>query len=1108
MEKIRYKKTGALFFSAFLLVGFLSPLMRAQESRIRFERFSLEEGLSQSIVFDILQDGKGFLWFCTQDGLNKYDGYGFTVYMPDPDNPHSISTNYTSSIYEDQSGILWIGTSGGGLNRFDPATERFTNYQADPGNPGGLGSNYISSVCEDDSGALWVGTTNAGLYRFDKESEEFAGFRADSDDPNTLGSDAVTRVYKDSSGVLWIGTQGGGLNRFDPGTQRFIRYLPSRRYPNNPGADVVLSIFEDKEGALWIGTASGLNRFDRKRGEFDFRLPDRDSPDGANTSVSSIIEDQSGLLWLGTLTSGLYAFDREKGELINYRNNPYLPDSLSNNAILTVYEDRSGVLWIGTAGSGLNKINRARERFVLYRPELNNPNSLSHSIVYAIYLDGNGELWVGTSSGGLDRYDKERRTVRHYGNVAGDPNSLSSNNVRLIYEDRSGVLWVGTDGGGLHRFDREKESFTRFQFIPGDPHSLSNNNIRAICEDRSGALWICTFGGGLNRFDRETEKFTRYLSQPGNPNSLSNNNTRSLYYEKRKNILWIGTEGGGLNRFDPAKGEFVRYLNDPEDENSLNNDIVHSIYKDGSGIFWLGTHGGGLNRFDPAEGTFTHYRVNDGLPNDVIYGILEDKSGYLWLSTNNGLSRFDPRTETFKNYETRDGLQSKEFDAGAYFQSDEGEMFFGGINGFNAFFPDRIIDNPHEPPVVITNFLLFNKTVPIGEGSSGHSILSKSIMETDEIVLSHDENFVSFEFAALDFNIPEKNQYAHMMVGVDQDWVQTDYKRRFATYKKLAPGDYIFKVKGSNNDGVWSEEEASIKIIITPPFWETWWFRGAVLLAALSLITVAYRVRTGIIRERNRREERAKREMEIAREIQRSFLPVSPPDLTGATIAVANVPAKMVGGDFYAFVEYDERKIGIIVGDVIGNGIAGALSMAAVLSSLRVIASRSTKVADAMSWLNSHLIENTSGRSFAAVLFCVIDLDTMTMRWCNAGLPEPVIIPARGEPRFLEMPVYPLPPGASARSEYKEQEISLTHGDSLFFLTDGVVEARPAGRYEEDFGFQRLLAILERHREAGPKGMIASLMREVEQFHGRDTLDDDFTIIGVSLDGRGGNVSP
>ncbi len=836
--------------------------------RIKFEHISLEHGLSQSSVLCILQDSKGFMWFGTRDGLNKYDGYDFVVYRHDPEDPHSLGGNAVWAIYEDRAGVLWIGTDGGGLDKFDRESTpgagggQFIHYRNDPDDPNSLSHDNVKVIYEDRLGMLWIGTGGGGLDRFDRQTEEFVHYRNDPNDPHSLSHDFVTSIYEDQSGMLWVGTNGGGLNRFDREKEQFTRYQASPDDPhslrdsyevladlNTLSHNNVRTIYEDRSGTLWIGTGDGLDRFDRRTERFTHYQNDSIDPGSlSHNFVTSIYEDQLGVLWVGTNGGGLNRFDRENEQFVRYQADPDDPYSLSNDRVWSIYQDRSGILWVGTGGGGLDIFDRGTKKFAHYQTNLGDPHSLSHNNVTSFYQDRSGVLWIGTGGGGLNRFDRESGKFTHYQRDPGDSNSLSHNTVTSIYEDSFGVLWVGTFGG-LNRFERESGRFTHYQNDPHNPYSLSSNNVRSIYEDRSGVLWVGT-NRGLNRFVRTTERFIRYQNDPTDPDSLSHDNVLSIY-EDRSGVLWIGTFGGGLDEFDRENGIFIHHQNDPDDHSSLSDNKVASIYEDQSGVLWVGTYGGGLNKFNREEKTFTHYRYSEnGLPSDVVYGILEedvssDGDGRrLWLSTNNGLSKFDPQTETFRNYDVSDGLQSNQFNGGACYKSDGGEMFFGGVNGFNAFYPDRIRDNPYIPPIVLTSLTQDGEDVDI----------DKAVESVTEVTFHWPNNFFEFEFAALSYSQPEKNRYAYMLEGFEQDWHYIG-TRRFGQYTNLPGGTYTLRVKGSNNDGVWNEEGVAVTITVVPPFWRTWVFRGIVALLLLGGVAGGYRLRVRRIQARSRELE-------------------------------------------------------------------------------------------------------------------------------------------------------------------------------------------------------------------------------------------------------------
>ena len=832
------------------------PAPPDQTSTIRFERIAGEDGLSQNSVLAILQDQRGFMWFGTEGGLNKYDGYQFIVYKHDPDDPSTLSDDFVSSIYEDRDGDLWVGTRNG-LNRFDRATGTFTRYQHDPSAPQSLGGAWVVAIYEDREGTLWVGIEDGGLDQLDRDTDTFTHYRHDpstgsgqaADDPNTLSDDTVTAIYEAASGDLWIATHGG-INRFDRATGIFTHYLHDPGDPQSLSGSEVSTIFEDHQGALWIGTEDGgLNRLVLSKDEgigrssetFVRYQHDPDDPRSlSHDRVLAVFEDSVGRLWVGT-QNGLDLFDRERDQFVHYRHNASDLHSLSSNSIWSIYEDRTGILWFGTYGGGLSKYNRTTDQFALYQHNPDLPNSLSDNMIWSIYQDRSGILWIGTFNGGLNRLDRESGTFTVYRHDPDDPTSLGSDDVRAVLEDREGTLWVGTQGGGLGQFDPGTETFSHYRHDPDDPHSLSEDRVTVMYQDRAGNLWIGTRAGGLNRLDRATETFTRYQHDPDDASSLSDDRVWAIY-EDRSGVLWVGTLGG-INLLDVATGRFTHYVHDPDDPQSLSNDQAFSFYEDPTGAVWIGTWGSGLDRFDRATQTFTCYTEKDGLPDNVIYGIEVDSQGFLWMSTNQGLSKFDPRAETFQNYDVRNGLQNNEFNVGAHFTSESGEMFFGGIQGFNGFYPEQVMGNPHVPSIVVTAFSKFNQVV------------RRDLSPNEHIQLSYRDNFISFEFAALDYTAPDKNQYAYMLEGQDQDWVYAG-TRRHVDYTNLKGGDYVFRVKGSNNDGVWNEEGVAIYLSVTPPIWETWWFRGIVILVLAGSVIGGYRLRIRSIEARSRELER------------------------------------------------------------------------------------------------------------------------------------------------------------------------------------------------------------------------------------------------------------
>ena len=1081
----RWLEVPAILIHVFILLLItMADAALADRASIRFEELSLEEGLSQTIVECIAQDQRGFMWFGTEDGLNRYDGYSFTVLRHDPENPNSLVYNHILSLHVDRSGRIWVGTFDSGLDRFDPYSENFTHYRSNPEDPASLSNDHVISIIEDSAGALWVGTM-LGLNRLDMETGTFTRYLNDPEDPHSISHNTARIIYEDRSGVLWVGTEGGGLNRYDRENDRFVRYVSDQADPSSISHNSIRAIYEDVSGALWIGTVGGgLNRFDRKTNIFTRYRHDPGDPSSlGHDQVYAIHEDKTGTLWIGTNGGGLSRFDRKTQTFTSYVNDPSDPSSLSYNEIYDIFEDYSGVVWLGTYGGGINKFDSKRKKFELFRPRPGDPNSLNQPIVWTVdEEEETGVLWIGTHGGGLNRLDRRRNRWTHFRHDPNNPYSLTADIVRVVFEDSEGTLWVATHGGGLCILDRRTGRFSSFRHNPNDPGSISHDELRSIYEDRSGTLWFGTNGGGLNRYNSSNGTFTRYLNDPNDLESLSNDYVRVIY-EDRDGGFWIGTQGGGLERMNRDTGAFSHYKNDPADSNSVSSDYVFSILEDDAGIFWIGTWGGGLNRFDKKTGAFNHYTVEDGLASNSVYGGLMDEQGNIWISTNNGLSRFTPRTEVFKNYTVDDGLQGNEFNGNAFFKSEGGEMFFGGTYGLTAFYPHEIKDNPHVPPVVITSFSKFNKEVKF----------DRPLSDIDELVLSHNDYVFSFEFAALDFSAPSKNQYSYRLKGLDDNWIPTGSDKRFAYYTTLPSGRYEFMVKGSNNDGLWNDEGTSVRIRIMPPFHQTWWFRAVVFLTIVLIIRVWFRSRI--------QNTRISAELNAAHDAQMSIMPHTDPKIEGLDISGICIPANEVGGDFYDYISMNMNKerFGIVIGDVAGKAMKAA--MVAVMSSGMVFskADEDLPTDEIATHLNRAIYYKTDEIIYTALCLGFIDVPTKEFSFTLAGFCPPLLKSGNTLQRLDGIgPRFPL--GILEEVIYEKRVVQLTPGDVLILYTDGVTEARDNSR--EFYGHEGLEGLVEKmgSERMTAKDIKDSIVEDVKVFSGGAPQTDDMTIIVVKVE--------
>lgn len=851
-----YRLSNALF-----LIILLPAAISAKEENIKFRRLSLEQGLSQSNVNAIVQDNQGFMWFGTQDGLNRYDGYNFKVYRHNPADSASISDNYIWRLLVDSKGTLWVGTYSGGLNRYDPRTDSFTAFRHDPANPASLLTNNINMIYEDRSGTLWVSSWAGGLSRLDSTGRGFIHYRHDPADSSSLIFPNVGAVLEDSFGDLWVGTWNAlaRMRKENGHWKTYLRYSSDPKDPHCLPNEKIWSLLEDplNPGYIFIGTyGGGVCVYERNSGQF-IRLTLENEPEFlSRCSITSIVADNNGLIWIGTYENGLTVYDPVRTTFSHHRNNPHDPASLGSDEVLCIYQDRSGAVWIGT-GNGISIHDQKRKKFIHYSYIPNDFRGLSHNKVRAVWEDSEGGLWVGTKAGGLNYRKSGSKEFIQYRYDPANPYSLSEDRVSCIYQRRNGEIWIGTENNGLNRLDKKTGRFYRYRHEENRPNSLSSNSIMALLEDRAGNMWIGASGGGLVRYDPANDAFIRYAGDPGNPNLPGGSSVWALFQD-RDGYLWAGTWGQGVTRFDPENNQFTRYVHDPAVPQSLSNNTVWCITEDFRGNLWMGTWGGGLNLYDRASDRFYHLTEQDGLPNNAVYGILPDSSDNLWISTNWGIARLfwqsanseggfngDPgdlkKHLQIKKYDVSDGLQSNEFNQGAYFRGKSGMMYFGGINGLNAFYPRYIQENPFIPPLVITSFKVFEKPVSA----------YRAVVTGELLTFPYNENYFSIEYAALDYTAPGKNQYAYMLEGLNEDWVIAG-NRRFVSYTHLDPGEYTFRVKGTNSDGVWNEEGITMNFIITPPFWATWWFRTLGVLLIGAIIYALYRYRLNRLLEMER----------------------------------------------------------------------------------------------------------------------------------------------------------------------------------------------------------------------------------------------------------------
>jgi len=898
----------------------------------QFEHLSTAQGLSDNNVTCILQDSRGFLWFGTQNGLNRYDGYTFKVFVLDPEDSTTISNNLIGTIYEDRSQTLWIGAANG-LNKFDRQTETFTRYLHDPNDPHSLSNGVVRAIYEDRAGTLWIGTWGAslcGLNKFDPDSPakkingksgQFTLYRHHCNIPEIdiqidtqqeSQENGLWFILGDQTGNLWMGTEHGGVVKFDPRTQKFTHYIYDPKNPNSLSDNRAWFGYQDRSGIFWFGTFNerwkangpgGLNKLVLSAGEgsdprsekfirYEHRPGDPSSL--RSNFIRCLTGDHAGNLWIGT-QAGVSKFDPQTEVFTPIDFVPPTGLEMNSNTPEAIYEDRSQVLWIGTVNNGVFRLDRKPPKFTHYRHDPQNPQSLSRNDVRFLCEDKSGKLWISMYNGGVDRFDPDTETFAHFQHDPRNPRSLGSNSVRCLYEDNSGTLWLGTEDRGLNKLDRTTGTFTHYQRDPARPTSLSDTEVFCINEDRFGSLWLGTPYGGLNKFDRQTETFTHFKSssdtsrghyavwkihedrfrnfwvamnglrlfdiRTGKFTPIKKLNPEFLFlpryfYEDHSGTLWVAHSDLGLLRVDAKDQKFSQFKILPDALHGTAYNSVLTIFEDRRGMLWVGTQSG-LHKFDPRREKFiAHYYERDGLPGSEVINIVEDDHGNLWVLANRGLCVFNeslPSGQRFKHFDRNDGVDN----ASVYFtattqllKSQRGEIYWSGTNGLYRFYPENLKRRSQAPPIRLTEFRLFNEVAK----------LDTAIAEIKIIRLNYDQDFFSLAFAALDFTNPLKNQYAYKLEALDRDWVQAGIKRE-ANYTHVPPGEYVFRVKGSNADGVWNEEGASIKIIIAPPFWKTWWFRALVAVAIIGVLAFAYNYRVSKLLEIERTRLRIARDL-------------------------------------------------------------------------------------------------------------------------------------------------------------------------------------------------------------------------------------------------------
>lgn len=918
-------KTTLIGTFLFLPCLWFAPLASAQSppsfGSMWIEPVAEAENLPNTSVVSIVQDQQGFMWFGTWTGLYRYDGFEFDGYFHDPSDSTSLSHSWTEVLYVDHEGTLWVGTHGGGLNRFEPATETFTHFRHDPNDPYSLSQDTVTSIIEDQAGTLWVGT-HRGLNRFDRETERFYHYRHDRQDPTTISNDQVRALYIDREGQFWVGTgsttltesppNAGGLNRFDPATGTFTRYMCDPRDPTKLYSNKIQSLFEDSRGTFWVGTAGNvLHTMDRENGTFNRYVLDPKNTDRLTLfeggerhpgwKITSIHEDREGVLWVGIENVGLIRHDPASGAVQWYHADPENPNSLRSNYVWSIAESRDGTLWVGSLFGGLRKVVPAASRIPHYRHIPSDPGSLSDENVFAVHENRHGTVWVGTESGAIDRFDPATGFFSHF--LAGRTSIEGTNLIAVmaLHEDQNGTLWIGRSGGSLERADIETGYVERARTYAG-------SRVTQFFEDQSGAIWIALTGGGLDRFDPTTGSFTPFHHDSQNPSSIGPGEVQA-FFEDHQGTLWIGTSGGGVSRYEPETGTFTRFRHVPSNPRSLCDDRVTALTQDPSGAIWVGT-AAGLCRLDPVSKAFStilpgvtvsvltvnrdgriyagtagngFYLIDpthqisvriaeaDDLPAPTVRALIEDETGALWITTSTRfdspprvLSRYDPVKRSFRRFDASRGLPPVALDFSK--KLSDGTLFYAGSGGIIRIDP-LVLGHPVPPQVVLTGLKVFNDPVVPGPDAPLKDLIHRS----SEIVLSHSQYDFTIDYSAVHFQNPVIFRYQFMLEGHDTGWMDAR-DQRSARYSRVKPGEYTFKVRVVSRDAVWEDSStvASIGVVVKPPWWQTWWAYGIYVLLFACVLAAAGITQRKMLVRRERRRTYA-RELEQARKIEQAY---------------------------------------------------------------------------------------------------------------------------------------------------------------------------------------------------------------------------------------------
>ncbi|NOQ74711.1 MAG: SpoIIE family protein phosphatase [Crocinitomix sp.] len=1104
-----------------LLTLFFLVAAKSQVSEWIFDRQTIKDGLSNTHITDIIKDSKGFIWVATRNGLNKYDAYSYQIFKNDPRDSTSISSDIINCIYEDRKGNLWIGTNNG-LNLYDRSIGEFVYWQSDTTKNKFSSPSHVSQIVEGSNGVLWLGSQYNSVIEFDPEKNTFKTLSP----LNMINEDFhelwVRALLIDRNKNLWIGTNGNGIVKYNLDSKEMIMYANDLDKKHPSELAYTFALYEDQNGTIWAGTyLGGLAVYEPQNENFRV-IPNPNNPEATvKNGIMVINQIKTGELLLGSNGGGLYIFD-EKTEQFkkNYHFNPVDQNSISDDFVGELFVDESGIVWIGTENGGISIHDPNARKFNLFKKRGNTASDLSGNVVNALYEDESGRIWIGTENNGFASYDRKTNLYKKY--VVQSAQVVGGNTfVKDIISDGNGNMWIATTMGGLAKADTNGVILEQYSpFIEGSG-DIKQHDIFTLALDQQNQLW---FGGASSIEKKKDDVFSIYCRRTINSESSCQEPINTIY-PFDKNHLLVGTIRNGFYFFNTQDNTLKATYN--TDNSDLSHNSVNSFCLDSKNRLWIAT-GKGLNQFHFEDSTTTVLFKSDGLPDNNIHGILEGDNGNLWISTSFGLCCFNPDKMSFQNYYESDGLQSNVFRNGAHFKSKSGELFFGGVGGFNSFFPDDITTNPNPPPIVFTDIQVFNESFKRGDIPS----IEVLIEEASIVKLNYDESIFSFEFAALNYTLAEENEYAYMLEGFNDDW-QYIGKRRFITFTNLSPGSYTLKVKACNNDGLWNEEGISLKIVVMPPFWETWWFRISVMLLILILIYLIYKWRIRSIERQNKVLEKQvklrtqqvvqqKNEIEdqkdlveqknnditasirYSKRIQESFLPnIAELETYFASAFVLYKPKDIVSGDFYWIeASKDKENVFISVADCTGHGVPGA--MVSVLGNNGLNRSvnelHMEKPNEILDNLNSFVQKafdkkDSNVQDGMDISLCSVNIKNKTLDF--AGANNPVWIVRNNEIHIIKGTKQPI--GNYHKTQaFELNQYQLEKGDWVFLFSDGFADqfGGPKGKkYKYTQLKTKLLSYIQ-----NPEGSFeAFLENEFKIWKGDYEQVDDVCLLGFQM---------